>query len=66
MPMDHLILCERSVYQFKACDLWDVSYLAVCQNQSELTIPSSVTPLSTPVCVCVYVSMYVSVCVWIS
>ena len=49
MPMDHLILCERSVYQFKACDLWDVSYLAVCQNQSELTIPSTLTPLSTHV-----------------
>ena len=43
-----------------------VPYLAVCQNQSELTTPSSVTPLSTLVCVCAYVSMCVSVGVWIS
>src|SRR4029434_7853214 len=36
-------LYERFACHFKACNLWDVSYLAVCQNQSELTTPSSVT-----------------------
>ena len=54
---------ERFACHFKACTSWGVFYLAVCQNQSELTIPSSVTPLSTLVCVCVLMCQWVGLCV---